>query len=129
MLKYDDSMVDLHKICQIPMTCQYNFFGFTDGSRIFPNSFPSPEKFSFCTDKIESIEWQDLVPRQRIGECFDIHLPRGGLCDLLLSSYQTFPLEVLLRQCVFCKEPLLFCFATDIAISIFKEVSENTVLP
>ena len=28
-----------------------------------------------CTDKIESIQWQDLEPRLRIGDCFEIHLP------------------------------------------------------
>ena len=26
------------------------------------------------TDKIESIQWQDLEPRLRIGDCFEIHL-------------------------------------------------------
>ena len=40
----------------------------------FVNSFPFPEKFLFDTDKIESIEWQDLVPRLRIGRCFEIHI-------------------------------------------------------
>ena len=54
------------------------------------SSFPSREKFVFYTDKIESIEWQDLVPRQHIDDCFEIHLPHWGLCDLLLSSHQTF---------------------------------------
>ena len=44
--------------------------GFSDGSRNFVNSFPSPEKFLFCAEKIESIEWQDLVPLLRIGDCF-----------------------------------------------------------
>ena len=38
-------------------------------------SFPSPEKFYFCTDKIESIEQLDLVQRLRIDDCFEIHLP------------------------------------------------------
>ena len=43
-------------------------FGFSDGSRNFLKLFfPSPEKFLFCTDEIESIEWQELVPRLRIG--------------------------------------------------------------
>ena len=33
----------------------------------------SPEKFLFCMDKIEPVEWQDLVPRQHIDDCFEIH--------------------------------------------------------
>ena len=49
---------------------------FPTAREAFVNSFPSPEKFLFCTDKIEPIEWQDLVPRLRIGDCFEIHLPR-----------------------------------------------------
>ena len=47
----------------------------TAGFSVVINSFPSLEKFLFCTDKIEFIEWQDLVPRLRIGDCFEIHLP------------------------------------------------------
>ena len=61
----------------------------------FVNSFPSPEKFLFGTDKSESIEWQDLAPRQRIGDCSEIHLPRWGFCDLPLSSPQTSPVPLL----------------------------------
>ena len=50
----------------------------------------SPVKFLFCTDKIDSIEWQDLVPRLHIGDCFEIHLPRWGLCYLLLIKSPNF---------------------------------------
>ena len=71
MSKFDDSKINLHKICQIPMNCQYNL---TD-RETFVSSFQSPEKFLLCTDKIESVEWQDLVPRLRIGDCFEIHRP------------------------------------------------------
>ena len=81
-------------------------FGFSVGSRNFHKLFPSLGKFSCCMGKIESIEWQDLVPRLRIGDCFEIHFLRLGLCDLLLSSHQTFLLVVELRQCVSCTEPL-----------------------
>ena len=66
-------------------------------------------KILFCTDKIE---WQDLVARQRIGDCLWIHIPHWGLCDPPLSSHQTFLPEVELRQCVFCNEPLLFWFSS-----------------
>ena len=56
---------------------------------------------------IESIELPNLVPRQRIGDCFEIHILHRELCDLMLSSHHNFLLEVWLHQCVFCKEPLL----------------------
>ena len=105
--KFDDSMLNLHRICQIPLNCQCKWLSaFLTSRATFFNSFPAPEKFLFCTDKMESIEWPDLVPRLRIGDCFEIHLLHWGLCDLLYSSHQTFLLEVLLRQCAFCKELL-----------------------
>ena len=88
-------------------------FGLCDGSRNFLwTLFVSCEVFFFCTDKIESIEWQDLELRQRTRDSSVIHLPRGGLCDPSLSSHQTFLLEVELRQCVFCKKPLSYWFAS-----------------
>ena len=84
--------------------------------------FRKLEEFSFCTEKSESIKWVDLEPRQRIGDCFEIHLPRWGFGDLLFSSHQTFLLEAQRRQCVLCKEPLWFWFANILHISIFWEV-------
>ena len=64
--------------------------------RTFVNSFPSQKKCPshvqnlFYTDKIESIEWQDVVTRQRTGDCLWIHPPHSGFCDLTLSSHQNF---------------------------------------
>ena len=42
----------------------------------------------FCTDKTESIEWQDLVPRQRTSDCLWIHLPHptDSCTSLLVAS-------------------------------------------
>ena len=71
----------------------------------FVDSSPSPANFCFHTDKIVSIEWRDVVPRQRTGDCSGIHFLRSVPCDLLLSNHQHFLHEVRLRQCVFCKEP------------------------
>ena len=85
---------------------------FPTARETFINSLPFPEKFSFYKDQIVSTEWLDSVPHLRIGDCFEIHLPHWGLCDLLFSSHQTFLLEVLLRQCVFCKEPFSSWFAS-----------------
>ena len=86
-------------------------------------------KTSFYTDKIESIKWLDLVPRLRIGDCLKIHIPHSGLCDLLLSSHQTFLLEVLLRQSVFCKKHLLSWFASILRNFDLWEARKSTVLP
>ena len=110
VLTYNDYKIDLHKLCQILGCCRCKWlFGFLVGSRNFCKRFLFPEKFCFCTDEIESIEWQDLVPWQRLGDCLLIHIPHsGGTCDQPLSSHQTFLHEVELRQCVFCKEPLSF---------------------
>ena len=70
------------------------------------DSFPPVEKFQFDTDMSVTIEWPNLTPRLRSGGCFEIHILHWGLCDLLLSSNQSFLLEVLHHQCVSCKEPL-----------------------
>ena len=102
MSKFDDSMIELDKIRQIPMNYQCKLFSaFLTAHETFSNSFPSFEKFLFCTDKIESIEWLDLAPRLRIGDCSEIQPPRWRLYDLL-SNFSA--RGTLLRQCVFCKE-------------------------
>ena len=63
-------------------------------------------QFCFCTDTPGSIEWLDPAPRLHIDDCFEIRNCRLGPCDLLLSSHQNLQLEVRLRHCVFCMEPL-----------------------
>ena len=106
---------DNHRICQIPMNGQCQWLSaFPTARETSENSFPSLEKFLFCTDKIGYIDWLNLAPRLSIGDCFEIHLPRWGLCDLVLSSHQIFLPDVLLRQFAFCKEPLLSCFTCRI---------------
>ena len=50
--------------------------------------------------------------------------------DQPLSSHPTFLLEVLLRQCAFCKEPLFILVRKQTSqFSAFWEVSINTMLP
>ena len=68
VLKFDGSMTDLHKIFQIPMHCPYQqLLVFATARGTVVNSFPSLVKSLFCTDRVESIEWQDLALRQRTG--------------------------------------------------------------
>ena len=77
VLMFDDSMIILHKICQLLMSCPYNLLlAFVTVQEISVNFSLSLAKFWFCTDKIVSIECQDLVPRQRVDDCSEIHLPR-----------------------------------------------------
>ena len=109
-------------------------FGFSDGSRNFLKLFSvSWEVFVLHGKKIEPIEWLDLVPRLRQSDCFEIHFPQSRLCDLLLSSHQTFLLEALLRQCGFNKEPLSSWFATklcnfDLFGSVYKHCASSVPL-
>ena len=98
VLKCDDSMISLHKICQIPRIVRFNDF------RLF--------------GRLEKLSWtsfhllRGFVPRLSTGDCSVIHLPRGGLCDQPLSSHRASLHEEKLRQCVFCKEPLSFWFSS-----------------
>ena len=69
----------------------------------FVNSSPSPVKFWFDTD---STEWRELVPRQRIGDCSEIH----ALCSAVIKS------------------PYFSCSQNG-SLSVFEEVSMDTVLP
>ena len=110
VLKCGDSMIDLHMLSQIPLSCRCKqLLACVTAPRILTNFSPSYVKSLFCTDKTESIEWQDLVPRQLVGDCL-FHIPHQGLQPS--PSHQTFLHEVELRQCVFCKEPLSFWFSS-----------------
>ena len=126
--KFDGSMINLHKICQIPMTCQCTFV-FSDGSRNFLHLFSvSWEVFLFCTDKLESSEWQDLVPRLRIGDCFEIHAP-SLVEDFVIFCYQVtkfFCSRYCFASASSARSPCHFGSKTDFAISAFWEVSIKT---
>ena len=63
-LKYGDSMIKTsHALPNSIKLSVYTTFGACDGSNNFKKFFPSHVKILFCTDKIESVEKQDLVPR------------------------------------------------------------------
>ena len=64
-----------------------------------------------ATDKTESLN-DKLEPQQHICDCCVMHIPRSRLCDQLQSNHQTSLLVFELRQCAFCKEPLLFRFSS-----------------
>ena len=76
VLKCGDSMINLHMLSQIPSSCLYTQLSvLATAPKILISFFPSHVKILLCTDKIVSTGWQDLVPRQRTGDCFVIHLP------------------------------------------------------
>ena len=82
---------------------------------------PSHQKFSFCTVKIESVEWLNLVPRSSIDDCAWIHFLCWKLCDRLQSNHYWFTkFPSALRPCH------LGSFA-DFEISVSEE-STNSVL-
>ena len=65
MSKLGDSRINLHRIGQIPVTCEKLLLALLTTQETFVNYFPSPEKFFVLH------EWQDLVPRQHIDDCFE----------------------------------------------------------
>ena len=73
--------------------------GVATAPEIFVDSSPSRSNSCSYTDKTESIEWRDLLPRQGIGVCSGIHFLHWGLCDPLLSSHHTFSVR---RIDLFC---------------------------
>ena len=63
VFKCDDTMIDLHRICQFPMNCQCKWLSaFLTARETLLNSVPFPLKFQFCTDMIATIElYHDCV--------------------------------------------------------------------
>ena len=104
VLKFGDSMIIHHKSCQIQWLVSIDYLlTFLTPRENFSNSSPSPVKSLFCTEAIQFFEWQDPEHEQRTGDCSVFH-PRWEPCDQQLSNHHTLLLEILLRQCVFCKE-------------------------
>ena len=94
--------------------------------RTFVSSFPFPEKFLFCTDRIVSTEWRDLVPRQWTGDCSEIHFLRWGLCDLLLKTHHCMRYDFTSTSSA--RGPSNFSPLVDLANTVFREVRLKTVI-
>ena len=62
------------------------------------------------------------MARSCIDDCFEIRNCRLGPCDLLLSSHQN------LQHASSARGPCNFGPFTDLAISVFREMSMNIVL-
>ena len=106
-------------------------FGFSDGSRnFFEKLFQTFFRllWSFCCTKIRlNPSSGDILYHERVSFSLLIE-------DFLISRHQVtklfFLLEVLLRQCVFCKELVVFVRKTYFAISVILEAGKYcAVLP
>ena len=107
---YNDSRKDLHKPCQIPRDCQSKWlYASYSAPRTFASSFRFPENFCFARIRLDPLGWPSIAPRLHIDDCFEIHNLHWELCDLLLSCHQNFG------------------SLADLAISVFREMSINTV--
>ena len=93
---------------------------------IFVDSFPSPEKFAFCTNQIASIEWLNLVPLLSIGDCFE-----SPVEDFVICCYHVTKVvcpKYLITSAFTARSPCYFGSQADFAISVFRKVSKNAVL-
>ena len=109
VLTYNDSRIIPRKTCHILRNCQCKWLWVSlsaPGTSVGSSGFP--EKFLFCTGWIETTEWPNLVPQQRIDDSVVIHILHWELCDLRLLNHQNSPLWARLYQYVFCKKPLWF---------------------
>ena len=105
-------MIKLHMLSQIPSSCLcIQLSVCATAPKNFTKFFPSHVRILFCTDKIESIEKQDLAPRQRTGDLSNFSARSGAS-----------PARLLQELCYFGSQ-------ADVAISVFREVSKNAVLP
>ena len=92
MFQFDDSMIDLHMLSQIPLSCRCKqLLVCVTAPRMLTNFSPSHVMSLICTDEIESIEWQDLVPQQRTSDCLFIHIPRKNTVPSVMPLLQDVP--------------------------------------
>ena len=85
------------------------------------------EKFLFCTGMIESIELPNLVLRQRIGDCSRF---TSSTENFVICCYQV--TKIFCSRCgcasALSARPCYFCPHADVAVSVLRAVSINTVL-
>ena len=89
-------------------------FGLCDGSKNFNKNF-FRLVWGFCFARIRLnplIEWQDLAPRQRTDDCFEIHIHQWELCDPQLLNHQTFLHEARLSPVRFLQGALVILFSS-----------------
>ena len=126
--KFDDSMIDLHKICQILASWQYKWLlACVTAPRILTSFSPSPVQSLFCTDTTGSIRWPSPVRRLSIDDCVEIHI----LENSVICCHQITKMFHFWHDCTSAfsaRSPCNFGPQTDVAISVLRLVSNNAVL-
>ena len=117
---HNDPRKDLHKLCQTPRKCQCKWLLVSSSApRTFARSFQFPEKLLFCTDL-----YHDCV-------------------SVIVSRFTSFTKNFVICCCqvtnIFCsryglasafsaKSPSYLGLLANVAVSVLREVSVNTVL-
>ena len=129
VLTYNDSRKDLHRLCQIPRNCQCKWLtAFYSAPRTFARSFMFPEKF-FVLHGYDLIHWvaescTTIAYRWlfRDSQFWLKTLWSAVIKSPKFSARGTAPALRLLHR-----GPCNFGPLTDLAISVFREMSINTV--
>ena len=113
---------------KFPGTASVNDFRFPIWlEELLQGPFVFPEKVLFCKDMTGSIGWSSPAPRLHMDDCFEIHNFHWELCNLLLSSHKIFCTKYGSTNTSSARCPRDFGPLADLAISVFREVSINTV--
>ena len=82
-------------------------------------------KFCFCTDTPGSIEWPSLAPRLHTGDCFEIAIVTDDLVICCCQVPKIFSTKYGSAIASSAWGPCNFGPFTDLAISVFREMSMN----
>ena len=115
VLKFDDSMIDVHRVCQIPVDCQCKWLSvFSDGSRNFLKLF--------------SVFWEVLVFSRLVHDCasvivFEIHSPSlRTLWSAVIKSPNFSARGYCFAKSSSARSPCHLGSQAYFAISVFREV-------
>ena len=114
------------KLCRIPRNCQCKWFQASNSApRTFASSFAFHEKFLFCTDTTGSIG----RPRSCTNDCISMIVSRFTTIteNFLICCNKLFCTKYDSANASSARRPCNFGPLTDIVMSVFREVSINTV--
>ena len=130
---YNGSTIDLHKLCQIPVS--YLCKSPSDWLSVreketFEGSFPLPEKSLFCTDKHATIEWPNLARSPRTCDCCATHNPHWELLWSAVIKSPRVSARSMWLPVRFLQTPLVFFDPSAyFASSVLRAICEHSVLP
>ena len=110
--KYNDSTIDLHKLCQPPVSylCISLLDWHSDREHL-KDSFRFPVKFLFLArTSLQPLSGKILHDHRAPVIVTKLMFLTANYCGPLLSSHQTFRRVELKYRCACCKEPLLSWF-------------------